>query len=61
MLALIYAGLGQKEKAFYWLEKGFNTHSSLMTYLKVYSRTLLKFLSSDSRYKDLLKKMGFEE
>ena len=61
MLAEIYAGLDQKEKAFSYLEKGYDIRSGLMIYLKVYSQTFLKNLSSDPRYTELLKKMGFEK
>jgi len=60
-VATIYAGLDEKEKAFYWLNKGYEARSGLMVYLKTYGQTFLKNLSSDPRYNELLKKMGFKK
>jgi TolB-like protein/Tfp pilus assembly protein PilF len=60
-VATIYAGLDEKEKAFYWLNKGYEARSGLMVYLKAYGQTSLKNLSSDPRYIELLNKMGFEK
>ena len=59
-MTTIYAGLGQKDKAFECLTEGYKTRSGQMVYLKIYGRTFLKDLSSDPRYIELLKKMGFE-
>jgi TolB-like protein/Tfp pilus assembly protein PilF len=58
-MAAIYAGLDEEEKAFECLEKGYKNRSGLLIYLKAYSRTFLKGLSSDLRYQALLKQMGF--
>jgi adenylate cyclase len=60
-MASIYAGLGEKEKAFEWLGKGYQSRSGLMVYLKAYSRTFLKEINTDVRYKTLLKKIGFSK
>jgi DNA-binding winged helix-turn-helix (wHTH) protein/TolB-like protein/Flp pilus assembly protein TadD len=54
-IALIYIGLGEKDKAFAWLEKAYNDHSTEMIYFKV--EPLLAPLRSDSRYQDLLRRM----
>jgi DNA-binding winged helix-turn-helix (wHTH) protein/TolB-like protein/Flp pilus assembly protein TadD len=54
-IALIYIGLGEKEKAFAWLEKAYNDHSTEMIYFKV--EPMLAPLRSDSRYQDLLRRM----
>jgi TolB-like protein/Tfp pilus assembly protein PilF len=54
-IALIYVGLGEKEKAFAWLEKAYNDHSTEMIYFKV--EPMLAPLRSDSRYQDLLRRM----
>jgi TolB-like protein/Flp pilus assembly protein TadD len=54
-IALIYVGLGEKDKAFAWLEKAYNDHSTEMIYFKV--EPLLTPLRSDSRYQDLLRRM----
>ena len=60
LIASIYAGLDKKDEAFKWLNKGYEDRSGLMIYLKVYSRTFLKELSPDPRFKELLEKVGFE-
>jgi len=55
-LAIVYAGLGEKEKAFTWLEKAFEEHSEYLSYLQVEPR--LDSIRSDSRYTDLLNRLG---
>ena len=54
-IALIYIGLGEKDKAFAWLEKAYNEHSTEMIYFKV--EPMLAPLRSDLRYQDLLRRM----
>lgn len=54
--AAIYAGLGEKDKAFDWLEKAYHEHG-LLTGLKVDPRW--DSLRSDSRFADLMKRVGF--
>jgi len=34
-IALVYAGLGEKDQAFAWLEKGYEEHAFQMQWLKV--------------------------
>jgi len=53
--ALIYAGLGDKDQAFRWLDKGFDERPSDMSLLKVDPRWAT--LRSDPRYPDLLRRM----
>ena len=57
-VAGVYAGLGDKDKAFEWLEKDFQTKGDLAD-----SRWQIPFesLRDDPRYKDLLKRMGLPE
>jgi eukaryotic-like serine/threonine-protein kinase len=57
-LALVYAGLGDKDKAFTWLEKAYEEHSFTLSSLKVEPR--FDPLRSDPRYADLLRKIGLE-
>jgi serine/threonine protein kinase/Tfp pilus assembly protein PilF len=59
-MAEMYAGLGQRDKVFDCLNEGYETRSGQMVYIKIYGRTYFKDLSSDPRYVELLKKMGFE-
>ena len=57
-VASIYAGLGEKEKAFEYLEKAFEKRDSSLFSVKI--DPWLKSLHSDPRFKALLKKMGLE-
>jgi eukaryotic-like serine/threonine-protein kinase len=54
--AAVYAGLGDKDQAFAWLEKGFQARNATLVFLV----TDLTFdpLRSDPRYGDLLRRMG---
>ncbi len=51
-----YAMLGDKDKAFEWLEKGYQTRVEGMAFLKVIPA--FDSLRSDPRYKDLLRRVG---
>lgn len=51
-----YAKLGEKDKAFEWLEKAYDERDSQLTYLKTYSA--FDNLHADPRYKDLLQRIG---
>ena len=55
-VALIYAGLGDKNQAFAWLEKAYEEHSFQMAWLKVEPRW--DTLRSDPRFVDLLRRVG---
>jgi len=57
MMAVVYAGFGEKDKAFELLEKSYKERDHWMTYLKV--SPAVDNLRSDPRFKTLLKKMGF--
>jgi TolB-like protein len=54
--AIVYEGLGDKEKAFQWLEKGYQERVFEMNYLKV--DPLLEGLRSDPRFGDLVRRVG---
>jgi len=54
--ALIYAGLGDKDQAFAWLEKAYEEHSQQLSLLK--SNPLFDSLRSDPRYTELLRKVN---
>ncbi len=54
----VYAGLGDKDKAFEWLEKDFQTQEDL-TFIRL--EIQFESLRDDPRYKDLLKRMGLPE
>jgi len=57
-LALVYLGLGEKDRVFEWLEKAYAQRSNYLVYLKV--EPLFDGLRSDLRFAALLKKMGLE-
>jgi adenylate cyclase len=58
-IAYVYAGLGDKDKAFEWLEKGYNEQNGYLGYLKV--DPLWDNLRTDPRFAAMLKKMGLEK
>jgi hypothetical protein len=55
-MALIYTGLGEKERAFAWFEKAYKTRSWGLLWLKVDPR--FDSLRGDSRFTDLLGRIG---
>jgi len=56
MVAVVYAGLNEPERAFEWLERGHSARNDMMTYLKVDAR--LDGLRSDPRFARLLRRVG---
>lgn len=55
--AVVYAGLDDKDKAFYWLERAYQERSNWLALIKAGRR--LKNLRGDPRFDDLLKRVGF--
>ena len=55
-LALAYAGLGDKERAFEYLTRAYEKQERALAYVKV--DPLVDSLRTDSRYAFLLKKIG---
>jgi len=55
-IAIIHAGLGQRDQALVWLEKGYQERSAWMVWLKVDPR--FDALRSDPRFQDLLRRVG---
>jgi tetratricopeptide (TPR) repeat protein len=58
-IALVYFGLGEKDQAFKWLEKAYQERSYAMVFLKV-SMDFGPY-RQDSRYIDLLRRIGLEQ
>jgi tetratricopeptide (TPR) repeat protein len=56
-IALIYAGAGDKNNAFEWLERSFENRDKGLTYLKI--DPCLDPLRADPRLQDLIKRVGF--
>jgi tetratricopeptide (TPR) repeat protein len=55
--AEIYAGLGDKEQAFYWLNRAYEERNSGLAFLK--TSAPLDSLRSDPRFSHLMKRVGF--
>ena len=58
-LAVVYVGLGEKDRAFELLEKAKVERSTLLTYLKTDPR--FDSLRSDPRFQDLLRGTGLSD
>jgi tetratricopeptide (TPR) repeat protein len=56
-IAQIYAGLGEKDQAFAWLENAYNVRDEGLTYIKI--DPCLDPLRSDPRFQALLLRVGF--
>ena len=57
-VAEAYASLGEKDKAFLWLERAYEEHASL---LFIKSEPAFDYLRSDARYAELLRRMGLPQ
>jgi len=58
-IALVYAGLGEKEQAFAWLERAYEERAFQMHDLKVEPRW--DNIRSDPRFEDLLRRVGLPQ
>jgi len=57
-LARVYAGLGEKDEAFAWLEKDFQQRSGQLPFITWWPN--FETLRSDQRYGDLVRRMGLQ-
>lgn len=55
-VAAVYAGLGKKDEAFAWLEKDFQARTGMLVFVAFYPNYYS--LRDDSRYTDLLRRIG---
>jgi hypothetical protein len=58
-IAVVYAGLNDKDQAFEWLNRAYEARCFGMTQLKV--ETVLDNLRSDPRFKSLVKRMNLPD
>jgi len=58
-LILAYLGLGEYDQAFLWLEEAYKEQSNILQFLKVHP--FFDPLRDDSRFKDLLRRIGLPE
>ena len=56
-IAVLYNGLGERDQALAWLERGFAQRDPKMTFLKVDAKW--NNLRGDPRFQDLLRRVGF--
>ena len=56
-IAIVYAGLGDADQAFAWLEKSFTARDKGLTYLRI--DPCMDPLRSDQRFQDLIRRVGF--
>ena len=59
VIAQLYISLGEKDRAFEWLEKAYQERSNFMAYLGV--NPVVDPLRSDPRFQDLLRRIGLEK
>jgi hypothetical protein len=55
-MAAAYTALGEKDKAFSWLERAYENHDQILIYLNVMPE--FDNLRSDQRFNDLLRRIG---
>jgi len=55
-MALVCLGLGERDRAFTWLEKAFTQRSPFFVWLKVFPE--LDRIRSDPRFQDLVRRVG---
>jgi tetratricopeptide (TPR) repeat protein len=58
-IAIIYGGLGERERAFEWLEKAYENRAGNLALLKV--DPIVDSLRSDPRFGKLLNRIGLSE
>lgn len=58
-IAAVYAGLGEKDAAFAWLEKGFQDHGRLSSRIRWHPT--FEPLRSDPRFSNLMRRMGLPQ
>jgi tetratricopeptide (TPR) repeat protein len=59
LIAVVYAGLGDKDQAFAWLEKAYQDRSFFLIWLKV--EPCFDSLRSDPRFADLVRRIGLPQ
>jgi len=58
-IAMIFVGLDEKDEAFAWLEKAYQERSWWLVWIKM--EPMVDSLSSDSRFIDLMRRIGFPQ
>lgn len=56
-VAMVYAGLGEKDETIEWLERAYDDHSMWLIFVNAYP--IFDFLRPDPRFQDLVRRMAF--
>jgi serine/threonine protein kinase/Tfp pilus assembly protein PilF len=56
-IAMLYAGLADKEQTIFWLQKGYEQRDDDMIYMKI--EPVFDPIRSDPRFQDLIRRVGF--
>jgi eukaryotic-like serine/threonine-protein kinase len=56
-IAIVYAGLADKEQTIFWLKKGYEERNEDMIYMKI--EPVLDPIRADPRFQDLIRRVGF--
>jgi len=56
-IAMVYAGLADKEQTLFWLQKGYEERNDDMIYMKI--EPVFDPIRSDPRFQDLIRRVGF--
>ena len=59
MIATVYSGLGEKDKAFEWLDRAYEVHDPIQVWIKV--DIVFNSLHSDPRWAEQMKKRGLAD
>ena len=57
-IAGVYASLGDRDQAYYWLERAYEERSRELIYLLPEAATTYSKIRDDPRYADLVKRVG---
>ena len=60
-IARVYAGLGDKDRAFEWFEQAYQQREGNLLFLKADARSLFPALKSDPRMADLMQRIGLPQ
>jgi TolB-like protein/tetratricopeptide (TPR) repeat protein len=58
IVAVIYAGLGDRDRAFFWLDRAYDDRDITLVHVPI--RHYFDSLRADDRYQDLLRRMGLD-
>jgi hypothetical protein len=56
-IAMVYAGLADKEQTIFWLKRGYEERNEEMIYMKI--EPVLDPIRSDPRFQELIRSVGF--